>query len=427
MKEFITNLFNLEVNSISDLEIINENGIVFTLLTLRKTPTECPHCKQVTELVHDYRKRTINHSILNDMELTLVYNQRRMYCKDCMKSFPEKNPFVSPGRRISNYTILHVMRLLKNPEITFSMAAASASLSIPTIERIFDDHAGISTGPFPEILCIDEVYASKYRQKVYACVLVDFETNQIYDLISSRRKDDLYEYFQKIPPDVRSRVRYISMDMWRPYKSAAEVFFKNAQVCIDSFHVISFINGKFDAVRKRIMKEYAKDSDEYYLLKKYNNILRVGYDKIDKDKDIYLTKDTSYRHKGPIQTRYLIGIMLEISPELELSYIIKEGYAEINRTSTPENIESRLDDFLEFLLDADIPEFNAVRKTLKSWKPEIINSFNRHNGRRISNGPVESVNSRIKTIKTTGHGYPYFERFRRRVLYSLSDLSVIKF
>ncbi|MCQ2555680.1 MAG: transposase family protein, partial [Clostridia bacterium] len=145
MKNFIINLFNLEVNSISDLEIINESGMVFTLLTLRKTPTECPHCKHVTELVHDYRRRTINHSILNDMELTLVYNQRRMYCRECMKSFPEKNPFVSPGRRISNYTILHVMKLLKNPEVTFSMAAASTSLSIPTVERIFDDHAGIST------------------------------------------------------------------------------------------------------------------------------------------------------------------------------------------------------------------------------------------------------------------------------------------
>jgi transposase len=36
---------------------------------------------------------------------------------------------------------------------------------------------------------------------------------------------------------------------------------------------------------------------------------------------------------------------------------------------------------------------------LRHWKTEIINSFDRVNGQRISNGPIESVNSRIKVIK----------------------------
>ena len=57
----------------------------------------------------------------------------------------------------------------------------------------------------------------------------------------------------------------------------------------------------------------------------------------------------------------------------------------------------------------------------------IINSFDTFDNRRISNGPVESVNSRIKLIKTSGNGYSNFERFRKRVLYSLNSDSSIKF
>ncbi|MEE0181980.1 MAG: hypothetical protein UEP31_09170, partial [Anaerovoracaceae bacterium] len=56
-------------------------------------------------------------------------------------------------------TILRVMNMLKEPRITFAMAAQEASVSVTTAERIFDTHAGISSMPLPEILCMDEVYA----------------------------------------------------------------------------------------------------------------------------------------------------------------------------------------------------------------------------------------------------------------------------
>ncbi|MEF2833932.1 MAG: hypothetical protein U0N94_05880, partial [Clostridia bacterium] len=46
----------------------------------------------------------------------------------------------------------------------------------------------------PRCLCIDEVYVSKYLQTEYACVLLDFDTGAIYDLIPSRRKEELSSY-----------------------------------------------------------------------------------------------------------------------------------------------------------------------------------------------------------------------------------------
>lgn len=59
-------------------------------------------------------------------------------------------------------------------------------------------------------------------------------------------------------------------------------------------------------------------------------------------------------------------------------------------------------------------------------KTEIINSFNHYHGRRISNGPIESVNARIKSINRNGNGYQNFERFRVRVLYFLNENSGLK-
>jgi transposase len=63
---------------------------------------------------------------------------------------------------------------------------------------------------------------------------------------------------------------------------------------------------------------------------------------------------------------------------------------------------------------------------IRRWKDEIVNSFDRIDGQRISNGPIESVNARIGIIKRNGSGYRNFERFKLRVLYSLNENSSIK-
>ena len=90
--------------------------------------------------------------------------------------------------------------------------------------------------------------------------------------------------------------------------------------------------------------------------------------------------------------------------------------------SAPRNIHN----FIAELFLYDIRELTRIARMLRHWKSEIINSFDRVNGQRISNGPIESVNSRIKVIKQNGNGYRNFERFKLRVLYSLNDNSSIK-
>ena len=50
----------------------------------------------------------------------------------------------------------------------------------------------------------------------------------------------------------------------------------------------------------------------------------------------------------------------------------------------------------------------------------IVNSFIRINGKRMSNGPMESANGRLDRLLSDGYGYTNFERFRNRALFSLN-------
>ena len=62
----------------------------------------------------------------------------------------------------------------------------------------------------------------------------------------------------------------------------------------------------------------------------------------------------------------------------------------------------------------------AIGKTLVKWKSEIKASFIKIDRRRLSNGPIESTNNKIKTIIKTSNGIRKFTRFRNRFLYSIN-------
>lgn len=65
-------------------------------------------------------------------------------------------------------------------------------------------------------------------------------------------------------------------------------------------------------------------------------------------------------------------------------------------------------------------------RLLYHWKNEIKNSFIRYHDKRLSNGPIEEANSRIKTILKSSNGYINFNRLRNRIMYSLNKDVPIK-
>ncbi|WP_102266732.1 ISL3 family transposase [Massilicoli timonensis] len=427
MKNLITKFLNLEPDDIQNIDVFSQDNQVFARITLTKKFYTCPKCGIPTKRIHDYNQRTISHAILDGIDTTIVYNQRRYFCPSCKKSFIEDSPFVHIGKRISKYTVLRIMKELKNPRMTFSMVASNCHVSVSSVMRVFDEYVGIPTRPLPTILCIDEVYTVKYTQKVYACVLVDFQSNEIYDLLPSRKKHDLANHFTKIDKKYRDQVLYVSIDMWEPYRDIARLYFKNAKVCVDNFHVVKLINYAFTKVRIQVMRQYDVDSDEYYLLKKFSWLLNMKYDDIDLHRRIHIHKNISYFFSKDVLAIDILNFLLNCDCELEIAYALKEAYNDINKRCNSETIEVALNRFIEDMIIFNIEEFNSVVSTFKNWKQEIINSFDIIDHRRISNGPIESVNSRIKLIKRNANGYRNFIRFRKRVLYSLNKNSFINF
>ena len=118
--------------------------------------------------------------------------------------------------------------------------------------------------------------------------------------------------------------------------------------------------------------------------------------------------------------------MLSIDPKLNIAYELYSRYLEFNKTSSYENAKIELEELLEDFFNSGIKQFIEVAKTISHWKEYIFNSFilvDSEDGthkRRLSNGPIEGINSQIEKINVNGNGYTNFFRFRNRVIYSIN-------
>ena len=122
-------------SDIEQFEVIPCGSVIQCNITLQHRSTPCPSCGKISRRVHDYYRRTLKHAVLVENDLIVVYRKRRYYCTACQKPFPENNPFSLPGKRISQATVIRIMKLLKRESITFSTAAELTDVS--TTKRIW--------------------------------------------------------------------------------------------------------------------------------------------------------------------------------------------------------------------------------------------------------------------------------------------------
>ena len=410
------NLNSSDVQSIESATDKDSHPCIY--VTLARNPRiTCPHDASHHIQSNGYYTRRI---MISDrlFESTDVYLKvPRYYCKDCHKSFSEDFHMTPAGKTISYETVIKVMDLLKSPHMTFQEAAQLTGISVSSVVRIFDEHCHIPRRTFPEAVCVDEVYSpgSGFKDSDYVCIFYDFYEHKIIDVLPSRTKNYLHNYFQPFQGTGElNTVRFLIMDMHKTYKIIGRIYMKKAAICIDSFHVIKQLNDSLSKLRIRIMKRYNTDSIEYYLLKHWKFLLF--------DREINLDNKAKFNKKlgRYINYRQLLDMILSIDPQLDMAWHLKERYTVFNATATYETAPQLLDDLIRDFVLANIPEFSKFTGAISNWRKEIVNSFLMYKGRRVNNGIAESLNATISTLLFNTRGIRNVERRRKRIMYAIN-------
>ncbi|WP_026390111.1 ISL3 family transposase [Haploplasma axanthum] len=404
------------------------NEAIFYIKLLKQNNLECPICTSKDYTVHDYVDKRIKHSISTNRKSYIIYRSRRYRCLICKKRFFEPNPFTINKDRISHYTKLSILEHLKNPSNTFTSTANLFNVTSKTVVNIFDQYVSPDRNRLPKYLCVDEFHVSKRSKHPYACLFLDFETKKIIDVLKTRHKSYLLEYLSSLKHTELDSVKAVIIDMLEPYRDVVTKVLPNTKIAVDSFHVIKTINDYVNKFRIKVMNRYAGikefktyKNDKYYMLKKFHYFFTKEYD------NIYNGLIPIHKFKISLSKSVIKDFLLSIDNDLKEMYNLKEDYRSFNRNATYDNAAEQLDDLIHKYRNHRLEDIRSFGKMLSNWKEEIVNSFIiTDNKKRLSNGPIEGTNSRIKTIIKTSNGIKSFKRLRARIIYSINKDVALK-
>ena len=395
LSNFIKTILNIQDDNISFPEeeyyqLIQKGDHLIKLFKgfLKSDYCACPHCNSKNIVKNGSRIRKIKYIPIQNYNIELELNVQRHICKECKKTFSASTNIVSDNSSISNnlkYTV--ALELQKN--ISLTSIAKRYNISISSVQRIMDN-------------CYSDLKVNKEYLPEAICI----------DVVEDRRLHSLTEYFSRFSLEARNNVKYICMDMYTPYISLVNSIFPNAKIVIDKFHIVNLVNRAFNQTRISIMNSIQDDSLKRKfklfwksLLKYYPDLCQVNY---------YCQ---SFKRK--LSSKDKVDYLLEKSPELEANFNVYQDIIQAIRHNNFKRFESIVKKYLANKEKISKKMIIALR-TLKKYMKYIENMFESN----ITNGVIEGLNNKIKSIKRTAFGYSKFSNFKKRILIQAGVISI---
>ena len=257
----------------------------------------------------------------------------------------------------------------------------------------------------------------KLKQRRWRCTNSDclYESNENFKLVNRYRRNTNASYL-------------LILNKFRNLNSSAVDIAK--QFHTSDMHVLNVFDRYIQM--KRLPLTDAISVDEVYLLKKYRWLLLSNQDNLE-----YRLEPRYDKH-----FRYFINTFgyeekfLALHPYIKDFRDLKEEYVRFNsrNAGNPLKAAEEIDSLIHKYCSSEYKIFVEFGNLLRKYKNPIINSFimverlgpdGIYNS-RLSNGPIESLNRKVKDLKRLGRGFRNFEHMRNRFLFATRKNPIYK-
>ena len=423
--DYTKNILNIKDENIyfyeNCLETRKENNVEVKVFHgyLTYTPEYCDRCGVINEGTNDIIKWAFDKNCLvklpkvSNFNTILLLDKQRFYCKHCHQTFTAKTSLVDFHKQISNNTKLSVILDLMNKgsekDISYRNNISTNSTN-RILDEISNDTIVKNNGLLPEILGIDEFNATKDTISKMAFIIVDQTKKNIFDINNSRHSIDIDKYFRNYSKKERDKVKFITLDLYKPYYILMHSLFRNAILIPDRFHIVIQVRNALDKTR---IKLCTKSNPNYTKLKKYWKLILKDKRELDKDNKKY-----QKCFKKEMSQYDIVTYLLNVNEELYETYQVYQSILYSIDTRN-KNI------FLSIINGKNLKVSKYMKKALKTFrnmKEYILNAFDYE----YSNGIVEGTNNLIKQIKHTACGYRKFKHLKARIMLIKGLLNPIK-
>lgn len=359
-----------------------------------QVPEACPKCGVVGNFYkHGKKQVTFKDAPIRGKPVLIQCDRQRYRCQACKETFFQPLPEIDDHRDMTKRLIEYVgEQALRKP---FTTIADETGLDEKTVRQITGKALEKLESEFPVyaplVLGMDEVMVAGELRAIFT----DLANRTVLDLISSRRKPSVAHWLSRLAR--RERTQVVCIDMWPPYKEAAQaVFGKHVTVVVDKFHVVRMADYGLDMVRKAVGRE--KTIRGRRLLMRSRHLLLKRMSRLN-----------------DMQRMELSG-WLENVPRLKAAHAVKEGFYALYEIEDRAEAARALKAWEAGLSDEMRVAYKPLLTAIGNWRSEILAWWDH----RITNAYTEAMNGIIKQINRRGRGYT-FPILRARILHGFQS------
>ena len=236
---------------------------------------------------------------------------------------------------------------------------------------------------------VDEIAVKKGHN--YVTLFYDMEEARVIHIENGKGKDVFQKFRTEIAGKVdHEQIQYISMDMYRAFKSGAREYFPKATIVFDKFHVIKMMNDSVDRVRRT-------ESKENHVLKNTRFMWLKNPDRLSEKENVIMESIKNLDTKTAKAYQFRLA--------LQRLWTIKELSV----------AREYLDKWHYWGTHSNIPEIISVSKAIKKHAQGILEAMK--NG--LNNGVAEGLNNKIKTAFKRSYGLKT-EKYRNTMIYLMA-------
>lgn len=392
-----------------------ENGkLIIKVRPHAKRQARCPKCGKVCR-VYDIAKnpkrwRTLD---LGGLKVYLEYRPKRIKCKD-HKVLVEEIPWARRNTCFSKIFEDWVACLTLNCSI--SAVASYARIEWHSVgnicKRVYDDLLASNSinlyGGLKRI-GIDETSYKKGHK--YITVIVNHDTSSLVWAHEGKGEDVLKLFFAQLTPYQRNCIEVVTADGARWIKKVVKRKCKNAVICMDPFHVVSWMNSALDEVRRN---EWSEAKKLYTQLKppkrkkpgrpkkeEENNEFKEAKKAMDEIKNSRWAVLKNPDNLSDAQNKKLTNIKKKADSHLFKTWEFKEDLRAIFKFKYAKVAEKHLDEWLHRAAYSRIPQVVEVEQKIRKRKEDVLSAIRLG----LGNGRIEAVNNKIKITVKIGYGF----------------------
>lgn len=240
-------------------------------------------------------------------------------------------------------------------------------------------------------IAVDEFAVQKGHK--YMTVVMDLETGEILHAHKGKDAAALIPFLKRLKR-TRNRLEAVAIDMSPAYlKAVRSVFGDKVDVVHDPYHIVAQASRAIDETRRDLVRHL--EGEQRKVIKGTRFLLLKGMEKLSE--------------KG---LERLMELM-EVNEPLYKAYLLKEDLRMFWNLPDAKHGEEFLDNWISQARDLGNSHFSKLADTLDNHRPGLLSYF-KH---RISTGPLEGLNNKIKVLKRQAYGYRDMEYFRLRLFF----------